>query len=493
MNKWLIDWDDDDFEHPLSDVTRHVIEFVVDLGANTFIDEVEVQAKTADGALVLDNENNLYTAESIVSIGLRILSRRHLCKFVGINDEILWEGFALPPEAELGVQPTATIVLEGKLTGVMSEPYEVFTTDRRSAHTMLEDMANFANVDVGFRLLDQQASGVVRHTGTFGAFALDLQRFINGFVWESERGEVSAVSFDRLVDYEVRLDLEPETYRIFDTGAIGRAALELVRNHVVTRQLSFIGTPNTPVALVGFLLEAQDTQTITTEVTDPFIVRVTNWPTLAELQRLAQTGLVLTNLVTRERSLSVDVRNSTNARIQQTIEVMATANRLQQVRNTSYDNELSIADFSRRAADIPPWFDETSLVRGINTVRNLSQPLQSVELVVNFEQTSIGLSDNVEAIRIGHALNVVVVDIDGIAVQAKMLVVGVTLQGRQDEPDLKILRLLRTPFATGGRVFTWGATRWGQHVWGREGVRDNTLTWHNIPLEWRDEILTWEG
>ena len=493
-DRWQIDWNDDGFMHADSDVSLDVEEYILDLGADSFVDDEEVLAKTADGVLILDNQDNKYTVESLDSIGTSILLRRHRCRLVG-STGTLWQGWALPPQVELRGAPIASVDLRGFRTDDISRDYPVFIQDGRTNRDLLNDMSDFVGADrPEIATIINQNTGIVRHTESFGRFALYLQRYINGYIWEDEEGRLGAVSHDILRDADSEIDLLPSEYRILDTNAISRSAIDLIRNRVTTRQLDVFQTPNQVVAHLGLHIDARDTITTTTSLASLFTVEVTNWPTLPELQALAPRGVVLSALETTGNSLTVTAQNRNNTPVVATIDITATAHTISQIRNVTFRDAESIRLYGEREADVPPWYDNAALGWGLNKVRNLKDPLQTVELTIPRSQDTIIKTSDIERLRIGHPINVIITNIDGITIQTKMLIVGVTLVGRSEEPSLKVLRLLSVPRSSETTiVFTWGVTEWGVHEWGASDVETNDLEWAGSPLSWNGENLTWDA
>ena len=187
LDRIEIDWSNNGYLHPQSNVTEDFREYSVNFGMDTQANPNELLNRAATGALSLDNPGQRYSAELSTEIGRTDLFSRRPCRITSVYDDgterLMWEGFASPPavDASSGTD-RAMIRLEGRLLEPYAETYIINTDFDAPVSWHLNNMFDTIGAVYTFSrdsLCGPVAWPIVQETDERGA---EYQRTVLGFL-----------------------------------------------------------------------------------------------------------------------------------------------------------------------------------------------------------------------------------------------------------------------------------------------------------------------
>lgn len=441
--RWLIDWDDDDYQNPLCDVTDYVASGKAKWGSEPHLDGRSVAVSHGTGRLVLYNTDDRYNPDSTSALlDENILRRSHRFKVV-VGSILVRQGLC---EREGGDNKVGGLLTFG-LKGVYAE------TITRGGRTLLSEGKTLSGLgqqfstDSGINLLvgSEQPTGHVVFEGSWLYFLQDLSVFGGGWVLERADGEYVFRRWSDSPDLPLSATLSAE-YGYLEDSFRFREEDGHVRNSAECTALVWSASESSVLAYASLTMSSGQQRPVTLVGGSQTTSRPAGWSafTLSDTANFslrmaggsveqttpegnpnARTVYVIPGAFSGFRTVTVVARGSLERRRKETS------------RELTVDQYGTMDVFGDRPLRLPPWFPGD--YDGIETytrpyLTNLSQPPRFIQLTYPERQDTPGKWELLNgATNPGNAVDVEIV-VSGESVVFPMLVLSTEISGGYAKP-----------------------------------------------------------
>ena len=187
--KFEIDWSGNGaYDHPESDISSRLLRGSIQYGARPNLDEFRVKTASADGKILISNEDHKFDPDSPnLRVSENALRSKQACR-LSADDVLLWSGIASPDTRS---KPDGNERIQWDLEG----RHETSLNARDASLAIggggtVARIAQIFTNQTGIRLdvASQQPTGPVLFTGSWLSFLDEFSRFAGGWTIEDHTG-----------------------------------------------------------------------------------------------------------------------------------------------------------------------------------------------------------------------------------------------------------------------------------------------------------------